>query len=178
MEKNEPDKILDFIEEDDAEALQRADRFEQVLTNLRYEGKPSFGKNLRQAHELLDFFNKELIEHVTQEEEVVFPFLKSHLPKLEPFTLLLESEHEDFRKNLEGFKFLLEEVRKEKSDCERIKLIEKIQSQGTYLIYLLRNHIRTEREVIYKLAQQELRPDEKGELARQVSESKKRGGLR
>lgn len=169
-------RILELIEEGHTETLQKTDRLEEVLTNLRYEGKPSFGKNVREARELLDFFNEELIEHVAQEDEVLFPFLKTHLPKLESAIGLLQAEHEDFRKKLEGFKFLLGEVKKQDRESERAKLIEKICEQGTYLIYLLHNHIRAETEVIYKVAERELRPDEKKKLSKQVEERANKEG--
>lgn len=174
----QPNRILELIEEGHTETLQKTDRLEEVLTNLRYEGKSSLGKNLREARELFDFFNEELIEHIAQEDEILFPFLKIHLPKLESVIGLLQAEHEDFRKKLEGFKFLLGEVKKEDRESERVQLIEKIREQGTYLIYLLRHHIRAETEVIYKVAERELRPDEKEGLARQLREHESDGGAR
>ena len=151
------------------ESLQGAERLQQILRNLRYEGKASLGRNLKEMRKVQSFFNEELDHHVRFEEETVFPFLKSHLPRLEPVIWLLRAEHQDFRLNLETFKARLEEFVRTKNEPARPALLEKIQETGTYLIYLLRNHIRAESEYLYQTAERELRSEEKNRLIRKLA---------
>ena len=150
------------------ESLERAERLQEILRNLRYEGKASLGRNLREAEEVRGFFNEELNHYVRFEEEVVFPFLKTHLPRLEPMIWFLQAEHQDFRLNLETFKTRLEELAGSKNEMARLRVLEKIQETGTYLIYLLRNHVRAENEYLYRVADRELRSEEKNRLIRQI----------
>lgn len=166
--------IVELLEKDHAATLQKTGRLQDVLTNLRYEGKLSFGKNVMEARELLKFFNREMVDHLTLEEQVLFPFLQTHIPKLEPAIHFFQAEHEDFKKNLVGFKLLLREILKEKDDIPRGKTIEKIRETGTYLVYLLRNHIQAESESVYKVLVRELRADEKKDLERQIEKCHRR----
>ena len=150
------------------ESLQGAERLQQILRNLRYEGKASLGRNLKEMREAQNFFKEELDHHVRFQEETVFPFLKSHLPRLEPVIWLLQAEHQDFRLNLEMFKVRLQELADSKNEPVRPKILEKVQETGTYLAYLLRNHIRAESEYLYQAADRELRGEEKNRLIQQI----------
>ena len=140
----------------------------EILTNIRYEGKAALGKNLKAAAKVFDFLNGDLRSHIETEENALFPFLEKHIPKLEPIIRLLCSEHEDFRKSLQGFECALRELSDEKSGQERGKSLEKLNEQGTYLIYLLRNHIQAEAEGVYKVADRELKLKEKIELTKRM----------
>jgi hemerythrin-like domain-containing protein len=170
MEKRKitAERIVAFLEEEHAHALDKTNRLHDVLTNLRYEGKPSFGKNVQAVDKLISFFDQKLVDHVHLEEKIIFPFLEIHVPKLESVIHLLRSEHQDFRRNLESFKVHFAKLSAQKNDNGRGSVIEKLQEVGTYLIYLLRNHIQAERESIYRMINRELRSDEKKELAKQM----------
>lgn len=170
LTKTRTSRKLGELLEDSAETLEKIERLQEILINLRYEGRHQLGKNLKQAEEVLDFFNGELMEHVDFEEEVIFPFIKSHIPKLEPLILLLSSEHEEFKKNLRSFEFWLNELAKGKANLDHGRLTEKVRQTGNYLTYLLQNHLQEESEVLYRIADQELRSDEKRELERRVRE--------
>lgn len=173
LTKTRTSRNLEELLEDAAETLEKIERLREILTNLRYEGRHRLGKNLRQAEEVLDFFNGELMEHVDLEEGVVFPFIKNHIPKLEPLILLLSSEHEEFKRNLRSFEFWLNELAKGRANLDHGRLIEKARETGNYLTYLLRNHLQEESEILYRVADQELRFSEKKELRRQVCERTK-----
>lgn len=154
--------------EDSAETLEKINELQEILVNLRYEGRHQLGKNLRQVEGVLDFFNGELMEHVEFEEEVIFPFIKRHIPKLEPLILLLSSEHEEFKRNLRSFHFWLKEFSRERGPLNHGKLIEKVREAGNYLICLLQIHLEEESEILYRVADQELRSNEKRELQKQI----------
>ncbi|MBI2167047.1 MAG: hemerythrin domain-containing protein [Candidatus Omnitrophica bacterium] len=176
-EKSQTSKeVVRLLERGHADTLQKISQLEKALLNLRFEGKPSLGKNLRQAEEVLDFLRNQLMKHIRIEEKVIFPFLSAHIPKLESVIHLLEGEHDEFRKNVEDFCFELEAVSKAKAGLGFGRTLERAQETGTYLVYLLRNHIRAEHQSVYKVIHSELRPDEKKELARRITECKTHGG--
>ncbi|MBI4394882.1 MAG: hemerythrin domain-containing protein [Candidatus Omnitrophica bacterium] len=160
--------IAEFLEEDHEEILQRTNRLNDILTNLRYEGKPSLGKNLKEVRETIQFFNQEVIQHVKLEDETIFPFLETHIPKLESVIHLLHAEHEGFKRNLKSFESLVKELEKNSSEPNHGKTLEKIRELGTYLVYSIRNHMQAEDESVYKLIDQELRPNEKQELMKRM----------
>ena len=159
-----------ILEEGHDETLKETDRLHAVLTRLRYEGKPSLGKNLKEAREVQSFFEDEVVHHVRFEEEAVFPFLKTHVPRLEPMIWLLQAEHQDFRFNLETFKSRLEELEKTRKDKSRAQVLEALQETGTYLVYLLRNHLRAENEFLYQVIHRELKREEKNQLAHKIAQ--------
>lgn len=150
------------------ETLKVLETFEDILTNFRYEGKVSLGRNVRRANAVLDFFSKHLLLHFDTEERALFPFVAKHIPKLDPVVALFRSEHRDFKTGMQNFERSLHEMILEKTGTGRAPLIDKIYEQGTYLIYLLRNHIRAEAESIYKEAQRGLKSSEKIELMKQI----------
>ena len=167
----DPKKVADLLEESHANIINKTNRLNDILTNLRYEGKSSLGRNLKEAREILNCFNQELLPHIKLEDETLFPFLETYIPKLESVIHLLKAEHEDFKMNLRSFEFSLKEIARDNSDPKRAKTIEKIREKGIYLIYLLRNHIQAESESVYKLIDQELRPSEKKELEKRLSKT-------
>ena len=164
-----PYKLSELLEAGHAESLEKTWKLEKILRNLRYEGKASLGKNVREAGEAQRFFNDELTQHVQFEEEVVFPFLKTHVPRLEPMIWLLQAEHQDFRINLEFFKHRLEELMDGRKEKERTRILEKLQEAGFYLIYLLRTHMRAESQYLHQVVEKELKREEKQELIRKIS---------
>ena len=165
-----PKKLAELLEGEETGTLQKIERLQEILVNLRYEGRHRLGKNLKEADEVLAFFNGELAEHVELEEKVIFPFVKSHVPKLEALILMLSSEHEEFRRNLRSFEFWLGELAKEKANLDYGRLIEKVRETGNYLTYLLQNHLQEESEILYRVADQEFRSGEKRELVRRIRE--------
>lgn len=149
--KDSSESILDLLEADDAKTLEKTAQFQEVLTALRYEGKASLGKNLASAREVLGFFKQELTEHVALEEEVLFPFLKTHFPKLEPVLTLLQAEHENFRRSTGTLESQIQELSNKRTSPSRGESLEKIRETGTYLIFLLQTHLLAEREALYKV---------------------------
>jgi hemerythrin-like domain-containing protein len=161
-------RLSRLLEEEEAETLEKTGRLEQVLTHLRYEGRASLGKNFKETERLLQFFDHDLVRHIRLEEEVVFPYLAAHIPKLDLLISLLRSEHREFQRNLRRFKFWLTALRRKRKASDLGKVIEQIRETGTYLVYLLQSHVQDEGRVFYDVASRELSPGEKRELARRL----------
>ena len=164
--------IYSLFEKDDRATCHKLGLLYEALSNLRHEGKMHLGKNVIGIKALVVYFKKELNSHMKEEERSLFPFLCAHIPRLEPMVYLLLSEHEDLRKCLEILDKTLNEIHG--TAGPRLGRIDKIYEQGTYLICLLRSHMRVESTSLYKAADEELRPAEKKELIRQI----KRHGAR
>ena len=75
---------------------------------------------------------------------------------------LLLSENQDFRNNLKELRLSLLEFNK--AGRNKTELIHKIGEQGTYLVCLLRSHMQIETQILYRVADKELRPSEKKRL--------------
>ena len=161
-------KITRHLENGHSDTLKQATHIQELLTKLRYEGRASFGRNVKEIRHAFIFFNLELSHHIQIEEDVIFPFLKIHIPKLESVIHLLEAEHADFGENLESFELSLKLLAKESADLNRGSLVEKIRQLGTYLIYLLTSHARAENQSVYQVLMKELKPQEKKELAEKL----------
>lgn len=145
-----------------------------LLKLFRYEGKASLGRNLKEARGLRNFFQQELTRHVPFEEGVIFSFLRRHIPRVEPMIWLLEEEHEDLNFYLKTFKEEIEELAKAQGEVERIKILDKLEVTGTYLIYLLKHHLRTEKNYLYNVVDRELKANEKKRLL--LLSKNRRGG--
>lgn len=149
--------------------VHRAAELNQALMNLRYEGKPMFGKNLRRIQTLFGALAQELSKDMAFEEQELFPFLETHVPKLKFMINILEEEHHDLRQNLERFHSLLQGLSKKARDDSQMGLIEKMRKKGSYLSYFLYNHTLAENESVYRVMAAELNRDEKNELVRKFT---------
>lgn len=159
MAQAKPISIFDAFECDQKVAFKKLNDLYDVLQRLRYEGKIQTGKNSRELSRLLVFFKEDLIAHIREEEKVLFPFLKTHIPKLEPVIRLLLSEHEDCRETL---KELLRSYHQfETSRGRKPGVVHQIYEQGIYFICLVRSHLWVESQNLYKVADRELHVAEK-----------------
>lgn len=163
-----PVDISRFLERSHTGIIQKIGQLNEVLTNLRYEGKPTFGKNLRNAKAIFDSFTNELTKDMEFEEKVLFPYLETHVPKLKFMIHILEEEHGDLKGNLETLCKLFRELIKEGYDGGQIDIIEKMRKKGGYLNYFLHNHTWAEGESVYKVMDVELNKDEKLELRKRL----------
>lgn len=143
--------------------LAESNALEEALQCLRYEGKVNIGKNLNTVDTKLKELNGKVLPHIAM-EQTVFSYLSVHVPKLDPLMKLLKAEHEEIKVGLEVLEFLLKEIMQERHETKRNQDIEKLKDKGTYLIYLLRNHLRAESDSVYPVIQNELHEEERREL--------------
>lgn len=156
--------IVSTLESEHGRALEKTDALSNTLTRLKYEGKPTFGKNIKEAREISDFFEKRLLKHMEFEEKTIFPFLEKHIPKLEPVIRYLFQEHSDFQEKLKVFSAALKSPPEKLNSPQAWQWMEKTIEAGTYLVYLFRQHTQAERKSLYEAIGELLREDEKKEL--------------
>lgn len=164
--------IGEALQKSHAGVIQKAGELNKALHDLRYEGKPMFGKNLRRARTVFRSLEKELSKDMRFEEKVLFPFLESHVPKLRFMIHIIEEEHGDLRGNLEALQSLLEKLLRAGYDGGQSALVEKIRRKGNYLNYFLHNHTWAENESVYRVMSGDLIAAEKKELQKRFDKFK------
>ena len=155
-----------FIEPSHQGLIQKMSQINRTLSDLRFEGKASEGKNLRRAEILLETFANELTADMEYEEKLLFPYLETHLPKIEFMIHVLQEEHEVLKKRLEGLGVALRAFSNVKNGEARVKQLEKIRKKGNYLNYFLHQHTWAEHESVYQVLETGLKHYEKNELKR------------
>lgn len=171
MRKTELGRVEVLLHFNHEETVKKTGQLIQDLNHIHYEGRASFQKNLRRIRDAMHFFDGEIMHHLELEEETLFPYLETHVPKLYSAIRFLQAEHEAFRGNLKVFRFFVRELSRQKKDEERARTIDRLKETGTYLAYLLRHHIEAEEKSIYRSAERELRLSEKRELKNRVAKA-------
>lgn len=156
--------LVRTLEKEHRRAFEQTEMLADTLTRLKYEGKPSFGRNLKEARTIAEYFETNLLRHMRFEEETVFPFLKKHIPKLEPAIDYLSDEHSDFQEKLTVFSNAIKNPPEKSSSPDTWQWLEKTIEAGTYLVYLFRQHTQAERKSLYEAIESILNENEKKNL--------------
>ena len=164
MRVSHKNTIYGILEKDHKATFENINHFYSLIEKIRYEGKSTLGKHLTEAAKAVSYFGKEIGDHMREEEKVLFPFIRTHIPRLEPMVCLLLSEHEDFRRSLKDLKKSLQAVRNRYS----VDAVHRLCERGTYMVCLLRSHMWCESHSLYKAADTELKADEKQCLIRMI----------
>lgn len=157
-------RVVSLLEKNRASTIRILNGMSDVLIGFRNETKSSFDRNIQKTKSILRLLRAELLKHYQFEEKILFPFAKSHLPKLEPMIHFLEAEHRNFKENTKQLSDLLNHSAKVKTNGKSGAWIQKINEAGAYFIYLLRHHLEVRCEGIDKVIDHELRGYEKKEL--------------
>jgi len=160
--------ISPLLEKSHAGIVQNMGDLNRALTALRFEGKTSFGKNLRRSRSALSAVLTGLAEEMKFEEDILFPYLGSHLPKLQFMTDLLTMEHEDLRRSLDALSGLFDKLNRQKSVAGWIETVEEMRKRAGYLNYFLHNHTWAENQAVYKVLDKELKTEEKKAICAQL----------
>lgn len=164
--------LTDDLEHLHKKAIQEADRLYQALNNLCYEGKASFGKNLRQIAKAVRFLELEFLKHICGNEEIIFPYLQDHIPRLESMIEFLKAEHAELRQGFKKFNICFKELSHKRNGHQHPAIMGQLKDHGVCLVYLLRNHLRIETESIYNAVNCELKSKERQELTRQMAKKR------
>lgn len=159
-----------ILADDHSHFIEQADVLQKILVQLRFEGKACLQKNIKEACEVVDFFDRELLLHLEIEEQVVFPFVETHVPKLESMVGILRSEYENFRRGLQEFKTHLWQLSENLTEEENKKICANAREKGAYVLYLLRDRMIPKCDAVYLILDQELHRDEKKELVRRIQD--------
>ena len=167
--QSEKNGVLKSFREDHRNALTQVAKLDEALLGLQFEGKTSAGLHLNQIRSVIGFFLTSFAEHTELEDQIVFPYLASHIPKIELVLPFLHSEHEALEENLKHLEVLINLFSDKPSEAHQLRIITQLREVGAYLIYLLRHHIEAERTSIYQMIDSELRPNERKELKERLN---------
>lgn len=146
--------------------LEKLDLLYDSIQNLHYEGKMSFQKNTRIINETVQHLKPILTNHMNLDDQVIFPFARTHIPILEPAINFLKAERNEFTAQLESFEILFQEFIQRNNGTVICMLLEKLREKGTYVVCIVRNHMQAEIEMVYKVLDQKLKLAEKKLLFR------------
>lgn len=158
--------IAGLFQREKSGVLQKLDRLDGAVRNLQYEGKMFSRKNMREIQGAVNYLKKRLFEHIAIDEEVVFPFLQKHIPRMEPLLCFLRAERSEFKLSLENFEELFEKFKDEQNGLRQRKIFEQMKEKGMYVTCLVRHHIQIEMESVYNMVDRQLHEDEKNELVK------------
>ena len=163
------DRLFEILDQKHRIALTKTQELYEALNNLHYEGKVSFGRNIKEIEKAVRFFRNELSPHIRADEEVVFPYLSVHVPRLDPMLRFLSAEHNELKIKFKDFEHLFRKVKDNKDSPLLPKELYKLRDEGTYLFCLLRNHIQTESAGVYQVIASDLTLGEKKVLLEKYS---------
>lgn len=155
-----------FIESEKENLLSWTENLHNALNHLRYEGKLLKEENIKAVQILAYGLDDALEKHCQIQEEIIFPFLQTHIPRHEAAIALLEAEHEDIKNQQEKLKNDILKISGMPNHLEEGKIYE----AGIYLVTLLRHHIGFEKRNLQRSLQTELRDDEKAAIHKQIED--------
>ena len=112
------------------------------------------------------------IPHMRLEEEVLYPYLETRIPRLAGPIQILQMEHDDFRKRIGILKGFLS-AGKEAGVSSFDSWHAGVEQACLYIVTLLRNHVFQEDEILFKKARGILTTDESKTLSAKISSAKR-----
>lgn len=158
----------DIFSEEQLAVSQKLNQFQDLLKRLQYEGKLTQGKNIQTVEGVLETLKLSYDAHKKIDDEVIFPFLDRHIPRINPFLRLLTAERVEFLALIKDCEALLQKFKNSRGQNTQPGILDQLGEKGIYAIALIRNHIQMEMENVYKVIDKELRPAEKNQLAAAV----------
>ncbi len=153
-----------LLEKEEKDILKDADYLKQALSKLRFEGRQHHKKNLSKTSSALVILKERLFNHMEEEENSLFPFLVTRLPRLESARHLFLSEHREFREKIKKIGMLLKRLKSSNENNLVGVSIQEVYSEGMYLTCLILSHVKIEGRQLYKAVENDLSVDEKKKL--------------
>lgn len=156
--------VLRYFKEEKEIVFNKLDLLQTSIQNLQYEGKVSFQKNIRNIGDSVESLKKIFLKHTALDDEIIFPFARKHIPRLDAMISFLNAERNELKSQLETFEILFHHLVDKKGKLEHYKISEQLKDKGIYVVCIMRNHIQAEREGVYNVLDKELNILEKKKL--------------
>lgn len=147
--------LIGWIRKDHEQLGQAIELLDRCVFHLRFEGKQHTKDNINRIRDHVNYLHEDMNRRVRYEEEVLFPFLTMHIPRIKPLFNLLHTDHQ-----------LFESEFNELSDSIATGLRSDILIHGDLLLGLLRSHWLLEGAETIAPLQDELKNHEKERLNR------------
>lgn len=156
------DSIVDALGSSEAAILRRCRALNEAAQKLRYEGRHRFNVNARSAARALSLLERELRPHLRLEDEEVFPYVKKHMPRMEPILYYFQSEHDEFRRRLESLRYALDAF--VSGATEGMDDLHETNVEILYLTSHVAAHVDNEEKNLFKVIDTEFHDHEKRAL--------------
>lgn len=147
--------LVGWIRWDHERLGQAIELLDRCVFHLRFEGKQRTKDNIDRIRDHVNYLHDDMNRRMRYEEEVLFPFLSMHIPRIQPLFDLLRNDHLQFESEF-----------KELSDSVAAGIRSEILVHGDFLIGLLRSHWLLEGMEAIAPLQDELKRHEKDRLNR------------
>jgi len=114
----------------------------------------------------LAFFAGELEQHFKHEESALFPALARVIGRAGPIDAML-AEHESLWRSVDLFSLSVEEL-EDGGPAVDAKIVREAARNANHIAFLLRGHIEREDTMLFPLAEQSLREQQKREVDRDI----------
>lgn len=145
-----PAGISVFLDKKQDVILQNCNRLMALSKKLCYEGKVFLGVNLKRFRKLWEDINEQLLSHMRGDEDVIFPFLETHIPRLVPFVHMLQEETREIRAGITEINCLLRLVNSARDAKERRVNVAMLAEKVPFVYCLIRSHLEMEGKSLYK----------------------------
>lgn len=163
---------LQGITQEQNDVLTQCNEFYQALNNLQYEGRISRTRNMQEIKKAIDMFHQRINPYIRIKETVLFPYLSTHVPKLEPILRFLSAEHVEIKSRFKSFERLFRKVCQNDDPADQQNNFAQLRAEGVYLFCLLRNHFQVQNSGIYLMIDQQLTQTEQLSLNRKYARLK------
>lgn len=148
----------------------KLDELKNALTNLRFEGKQCLGKNIGSAVRSVSFLNDKWLNYLEAEEEDLFPYILTHVPKFDPMLSHFNKDHQEQRKTILQLCRVLEGIKNIETD-NMGRTIETCVSVGNYVVCFIKNHMFIKSEIFYRTVFKSLKADEIKQLDQKIQKT-------
>jgi iron-sulfur cluster repair protein YtfE (RIC family) len=155
---------IKFFDKGHSSVLRLAQRLYGALSQVNYDGSNSFDKQLQDAKEVMRLFCREWKWYMEMEEHIILSFLQTHVPRLESQIRFFQLEHEDLKDKLKKVGYLLGELEKCEHASARNAKLRSIEDAVAYWFVHLKQHMKSEQEIVNSVVQEELNSEEQAKL--------------
>jgi len=142
-----------------------------ILRHTRPDLRPQQIEWLRNLNGLI---RQRVLPHIEVEDRIVLNYIESHIPRLAGAVAVLHMEHDDIALRQLELGRVIERFSQSRTETVP-PFSSAIEELGIYLVFLLKNHLRQEGEIIYRQASEILSRDEKRDLMVQIEKQRKMG---
>lgn len=161
-------EIQRLIEKKQGIILQKSNYLLNRLEILNFEGKVYLRQKLQGLQSTIKEACDSFALYIKVEEEIIFPFLGMHIPRLAPHIHLFRRENVEITKTLKEIDRLLKLILSVQNTKERRKHMGILGEKTTFLHYLMVSYFELEDNNLYKSIGKELHADERDLLFRKL----------
>ncbi len=148
---NNPKDMARQLKKSLKEILKKSDHFYSSLKDITFDDDQSLKQKINSVDQLLKSSREKWWTHIMMEENQLFPFLKSRMPKVKATVLSLQEKCKTIKVNFEVVQYLCWELTSRGSGMKRSVILRELKTSGRKLVTMINSYLNLETEYIYKL---------------------------